>query len=277
MFFIFGSPRSGTTLLAASLDLHQDIFVADETDFIVPLAFMFDRLGDSVVGKRLIGEFIVSTLQFRRSLGQYLAADEVNRIIHETDYSPNRILGALYSKVAEKVGKKLAGDKSPNDLLFLRILVKTGVLSQGVKIVHIVRDVRDVSLSLNHWMKQPGLERWFPRQWSASNLYLYGLFNSEAEKYHLIKYEEMVRDPPGTLRTIVAFLGVPFDERVLDHSSRSPRYLRKDGRHHNLEKPFLASQIGKWQKQMTPEIQELCQTQAREALQVFGYVAAGLE
>ncbi|QHW31542.1 sulfotransferase [Paenibacillus rhizovicinus] len=35
MFIIFGSPRSGTTLLSSVLDAHDDIVVPDETDFIV--------------------------------------------------------------------------------------------------------------------------------------------------------------------------------------------------------------------------------------------------
>jgi hypothetical protein len=37
MFFIFGNPRSGTTLLCASLELNDKIVVPDETDIVVPL------------------------------------------------------------------------------------------------------------------------------------------------------------------------------------------------------------------------------------------------
>ena len=38
MFIIFGSPRSGTTLLASSLDQNDQLVVLDESDFIIPMA-----------------------------------------------------------------------------------------------------------------------------------------------------------------------------------------------------------------------------------------------
>jgi hypothetical protein len=60
-FFIFGSPRSGTTLLCASLELNDKIVVPDETDFVVPMGFIFDRVKDVAVGRDLIASLIVSS------------------------------------------------------------------------------------------------------------------------------------------------------------------------------------------------------------------------
>jgi hypothetical protein len=46
MLFVFGSPRSGTTLLAQILNSHPEIVVPHETDFIIPFVFVFDRIPD---------------------------------------------------------------------------------------------------------------------------------------------------------------------------------------------------------------------------------------
>jgi len=51
MFVVFGSPRSGTTLLAATLNQNDNIIIPDETDFIIPLAFLLKTVKDEEKGK----------------------------------------------------------------------------------------------------------------------------------------------------------------------------------------------------------------------------------
>jgi len=72
MFIIFGSPRSGTTLLASSLDQNDQLVVLDESDFIIPMAFILDRVKNERVGRRLIAEVIAQTQRFPDTLGRFL-------------------------------------------------------------------------------------------------------------------------------------------------------------------------------------------------------------
>ena len=90
MFFIFGSPRSGTTLLCSSLDLNDEIVVPDETDFIVPLGFIFDRVKDAAVGRDLIATLIVSTDRYPHSLAEFLSKEEVRETVLSTDTPPRK-------------------------------------------------------------------------------------------------------------------------------------------------------------------------------------------
>ena len=95
MFFIFGMPRSGTTLLAQCLNAHSKIVVPHETDFIIPMAFIFDRIRDEQVGRNLIYELIVNSTYFPNSLEEYVDARTVYDSVHSCDYSPASILNAI--------------------------------------------------------------------------------------------------------------------------------------------------------------------------------------
>lgn len=272
MLFIFGSPRSGTTLLAATLNLHDDILIPHETDFIVPLAFIYDRVKDQRIGKELISKLVTSTETFDKSLAEYLSKDDVREVIMNSNYICGDLVGSIFDLIGKKTGKKIVGDKSPNDLQFIRMIIKTGMLDrEPIRIVHIIRDVRDVILSLKNtnWA-DTNIENYFPKFWTYSNLYLYENYKSQLDKYLLIKYENMVTAPRATFQNITDFLKVPFQEKMLNHSNRGLRYI--DMEHHkNLAMPFLPDRAGAWRKRITLTLKETCEKQASEALNIFGY------
>ncbi len=270
MFFIFGSPRSGTTLLAECLNAHDDMVVPFETDFIVPLAFIFDRIRDPEVGRDMITKLITHSERFGSSLGQHLDPANVHDVVYSCDYHPAEILNSLYERLATRANKKMAGDKSPNDLLRLRILVKTGTIAPGMKIIHIIRDIRDVMVSLNRigWVED--LDLYFPRFWSNSNLYLHTLFKERESQYLLVRYEDLVREPEKKFAEICVFLGVKFQPDMLSPSNRDPRY-RNMAYHLNLFKPITTERIGVYKRVLDRQTLKLYETQAREALTTFGY------
>jgi hypothetical protein len=269
MFIEFGSPRSGTTLLASTLDLHPDIVIPDETDFIIPAAFLFDRVKDEAICRRLIRDLTISTDWFSKSIGEYLTAEETARAIENAPWTIHGVISSVYDAMAQKSGARLAGDKSPNDLMFLRILVKTGFFESDVRMLHIVRDVRDVIRSLKRqaWAP-PDIERLFPRNWAASNLYLNDLFATDP-RYMLIRYEDMVREPVVTFRQVCDFLGVPFVPEMLSHEQRGLRY-RQSPSHSHIASPFRTD-LGRAASESGELIDELSELQAGEALRRFHY------
>ena len=271
MFFIFGSPRSGTTLLSSSLDLHDEVVVPDETDFIVPLAFIFDRIKDAAIGRDLIASLIISTERYPHSLAEFLSKDEVRKTVLGAEYSAAKIVSAIYDRIAKKKGKKIPGDKSPNDLLFLRMLVKTGMLEpQETKIIHVIRDVRAVTLSLQKTDWGRAMTPFFPRFWNYSNLYLHEVYRERAGKYLLVKYEELVSHPESVFRRITDLLGVEFQDKILDPTNRGVR-KRADIHHQLIAEPYQAQRAGGWRSEISAELLELCARQADEAIGAFGY------
>lgn len=270
MFFIFGSPRSGTTLLAQCLNAHSEIVVPHETDFIIPMAFIFDRVYNEKIGRELIYKMIVNAASFSSNIGEYINAEAVHDIVQSSEYGPSYILNALYAKIAEAAGAKLAGDKSPNDLNFSRILVKTSTLSQNIKTIHIVRDIRDLMISVNKTGWVTDLDSYFPRFWCSNNLYLNAIYKHSIHNYALVRYEDLVTNPQKEVTRLSNFLGVEFEQGMLLPKNRHQRYQGHEV-HSNLYNSITDASVGKHKTILDPLILNNYETQAREALLAFGY------
>ncbi|HJQ22413.1 MAG TPA: sulfotransferase [Blastocatellia bacterium] len=264
-FLILSSPRSGSTLLAQCLSSHSQVIIPNETDWIVPAAFVLDRVRDESAGRRLIAEIITRSQGFATNLGEYLLPAEVEHLIERSSYSLLAMAESLYGRIAEKVGKRLAGDKSPNDLMSLRHLFLHGLLTS--KVIHLVRDGRDVCASLMRMKWVEGVENYFARQWNANNLYLSHLMRGAAN-YHFLRYEDFAAAPKSTLEKVCAFLGIRFEEQMLDTAGFHPRYRHRLP-HEHLYRP-IEPHSGEHceHKGLVP----LWESQAREALEFFGYL-----
>ncbi|MFT3727810.1 MAG: sulfotransferase [Terricaulis sp.] len=268
MFFCFGSPRSGTTLISQSIGAHPDIVVPAETDFIIPAAFIYDRIRDPEVRRPILQTLITQSAAFPRSLGEYLSAGDIGAIIAAHDALPD-LIDAIYAALAHKAGAGLAGDKSPNDLNFIRILDKTKALPPSARVIHIVRDVRDVVAAVAVRRMWPGIETQFARMWSASNLYLHTWLKHDP-RYLLVKYEDFVAAPRAEITRMLAHLGHSYADATLDPAQRHPR-LKHTPSHEMLYEPIAVSRVGAYRDACSPELIALCETQAREAMQTFGY------
>ena len=245
MFFVFGSPRSGTTLLTSILNLHSEIVIPDETDFMVPLAYLCDRVSQAEIGRRLAKDLIVSTDRFPSSIGEYLSALDVERIVEETEYSARSIVWSLYDAVAKAASKRLAGDKRPADINDIPVLRRTGVLDDDCKIIHIVRDPRDVYLLCERQGWSTG--SLFMHNWACANVRLNKAFSSNTMKYRLIRYEDFVNQPQEHTRAILDLLGVPWLDGLLEDGRRGVRYLG-NSIHRHLANPITAEYSGQWMK-----------------------------
>ncbi|TKB26112.1 sulfotransferase [Desulfopila sp. IMCC35006] len=271
MFIIFGSPRSGTTLLRESLNQHDKIFIPHETDFIVPIAFVLDRVSDPRVGREIISNLIPATRDFGPSVGQFLSPSEVRDLVHVADYSLPMILNALYGAIGNKLGREVVGDKSPNDLGFIGILKKVGLFTSDIRIIHIVRDVRDVIMSLKNTEWAPkDIETYFPRIWEGSNLNLTTFLEDSQYPYFRIRYEDMVSNPGNMLPLLCNYLGVQYSEKILN-TANFGNDLKHLDHHRNLDKGFMVDRCYAWKSMMPTEWVENCSNMAKEGLRVFNY------
>jgi hypothetical protein len=272
MFFIFGTARSGTTLLAQTLNLHSQIAVPRETDFIVPLCLILRRVGNEKKGKKLIEEFILGAERSTHSIGEYLKPSKIREAIHRSEYTAASLLKNIYSAIAQSDGKTLGGDKTPNDLLHVNEIINAKTfLDPEIKVIHLVRDPRDVLLSIHNAKLVPlhHSKNFMGRLWSNSNLYLHARLAEKKAQYHLIRYEDFVREPKKHLKEICSFLEIDFEESLLG-DKRTKRFKRVSA-HANINKPFSTKSIGKWKEGMKPEIVDLIEKQAQEAIEFFGY------
>ncbi|BFG74343.1 hypothetical protein PTKU46_23760 [Paraburkholderia terrae] len=214
----------------------------------------------------------MSTDDYREVLAPYISPSEVEEVLGSAKPTLAGILQAIYGRIARNTGKSICGDKTPDDLLSIRKLEQVGLLHSDVKLLHIVRDVRGVMSSLKNVIWAPeGIEEYFPRLWNYTNLHLHNAMRGRPN-YLLMHYEDLISNPQGALARVTDFLGLPFEEAMLDNNKRAP-VLRNDASHLNLAQPFLNDRATSWKSELDPQIIKHCETTATEALQVFGYIS----
>lgn len=270
MFIIFGSPRSGTTLLGTTLSLHPALQVIDQTDFIVPWAFVLDRVKDADTGRHILLNIISSSRYFPVSIGRYLNQSEIKQILFQAPYELSGLLNLIYGAIAGKCEKAYCGDKSVSDIGYFPILNRVGLFQSDIKYIHIVRDIRAVFASLERldWVKDRHI---YPRSWANANLGLHEILVGR-DNYCFIRYEEMVSNPRNTFSKLCEFLGFSYDRCMENHAVRGLEYIN-DSHHADLQKPFLTESIDKWRKSLPDNMIRCCETQAAEALYKFGYTS----
>jgi hypothetical protein len=273
VFLVFGQPRSGTTLVAQCLNGHPELVVPDETDIVVPLAFLADRVVDPDIGRELAATLVTSSKRFAGSIGEYLSPEAAAAAVRSAEWSLRGVLSSLYAAVAEAGGGRLAGDKSPNDLKFVRILLSAGLFAEDLPVVHVVRDIRDVLVSFNELGWAQGLPEGLVRYWVANNLTVRSSIPANGSPYLLVRYEDIAADPVGQFTAMCEHLGVDFDPAMLDDERRYEQFRghRAIGQHDRTYQPISTDRIGTHRQAFDEETIARIEELAGDGLRAFGY------
>ncbi|HET7680074.1 MAG TPA: sulfotransferase [Xanthobacteraceae bacterium] len=219
MPIIVGAPRSGTTLLRFMIDAHPAIAIPPETGFLTALsglaaigAVQPDSVFKTITGAPTWPDFQIAREAFRTRLNKNAAPAEAAR--------------CFYQMYAEKHGKSRWGDKTP---LYGLHMLKIQSLLPEAHFIHLIRDGRDVALSLR------GV--WFSPSDDIETLAAYWRDTVVATReqsrgcahYLEVHYEELVRDPPGVLEQVANFITLDFDPCMLRYFENAPRRLEEHG------------------------------------------------
>jgi hypothetical protein len=217
--FLVGCPRSGTTLLGRMANAHPDLAVIHETRWI-PRCFK-NREGLTANGAvapslavRLRDVRVLKPLGMEEGEMEGLIRDH-----HGAHFC--MFVTALFDRYGERQGKGLVGDKSPG---YVRYLPTLHGLWPDAKFVHVVRDGRDVCLSVLDWRK--GVTRfstfdddpvtttgvWW--QWYVQ-LGREGGSQLGPGLYHELRYESLVAEPERECARLCEFLGIDYDPAML--------------------------------------------------------------
>jgi hypothetical protein len=144
----------------------------------------------------------------------------------------------------------------------------------AARFIFMTRDGRDVAVSakssiFNHFHVYYTALRWQREQ----RLGLDWLAKLPADQIILLKYEELIADPPTTVRRLCSFLGEEFEEQMLDyHRSRE---ARKSGSlsisWENTSKPILSDNAEKFRSKLTQQEIFLFEAIACNELHELGY------
>ena len=237
-----GHPRSGTTVLEQVLDAHSDVVSLEETTLIHDEIFrpmgrdfppgagifqMLDSAPPSVLCQLRENYFCCAERYLRQSIGGRLLVDKNPGV---------NVMVPVLARVFPET-KFLVALRDPRDVVmscFMQSLTLTPVSSAYLTLGGPVSQYANV---MDFWRAM------LPRM-GAQGMY--------------VRYEEMVDDLPAVARSMLAFLGVGFEENVLkfyEHARtkrinspsqaevKQPVYRRAVGRWRNYEKylePYLS-------------------------------------
>lgn len=274
--FIVGCARSGTTLVQRMLDDHPLLAVANEARFMLRIAEQGGLETDPPLTAELV-EWVRSYHRFPKlGLSDAAFSESVAKASTFGEFA-----SALYCEYGKLQGKPLAGEKTPKYVRFLPLL---RALFPWVKTIHIIRDGRDVALSVLQWAREdkgPGkFQLWREEpvavcalwwQWQVGTGRTSGVDLGSAH-YCEVKYEDLIDDPEQTLRAVSAFLNLPFAPEMLAYHQGKTRYEAGLSSKKAWLPPTRA--LRDWRTQMTERDLELFEALAGDFLSALGYERA---
>ncbi|XP_070572642.1 protein-tyrosine sulfotransferase 1-like [Ptychodera flava] len=198
LIFIGGVPRSGTTLMRAMIDAHEDVRCGEET--------------------RLVPRLLGMRQSWKRSQKEW------NRL-KEAGLTDNVINDALSAFILEVIAKH--GEPAPRlcnkDPFTLKSMTYLRELFPSAKYILMIRDGRaTVHSIISRKVTISGFDitnyRDCLQKWNLAIENMYGQCMQVGPNYCLpVHYEQLVLHPEAQLRKITEFLDLPWDERVLHH------------------------------------------------------------
>jgi hypothetical protein len=245
--FIVGHARSGTTLLRAVMDSHSQLAIPWESYFV---ASLFPKYSDvdakSFRPARFLNDLFATPFKLWG-----ISRAEIRSALDEGPIDGYaELIRRIFSCFAQCRGKNRYGDKTP------RYTADIGLISslfQEAKFIHVIRDGRDVATSLQQVA------------WGVNNIHdaaqSWARHVGEAiaagrrlgpERYMEVRYERLVEAPERTIKDVCRFVGLGFEEEMLNYFERAAEIIAPDPFpefHRNLFSPITAG-LRDWRRDM---------------------------
>lgn len=131
-------------------------------------------------------------------------------------------LRLFYSTYSARFGKARWGDKTPGYCTRLKHI--EAVLPEA-RFIHLVRDGRDVAVSLRQQWFSPGYDITGQAQHWRDNVRAARKQGATCRYYLEIAFEDLVRNPEAQLRRVCDFIELDFDPAMLCYQARASERL----------------------------------------------------
>jgi sulfotransferase family protein len=221
--FIVGCPRSGTSLLKRMLNAHSQIAVFGESHWIVQLFEEQKGLTPQGLSTPELISHLVNSPKFNRLRISSVQLETLLATPHPVTYSA--FIARIFDMYGQSHGKALVGNKTP---WFVRRIHTLHTLWPRARFVHLIRDGRDVCLSMGNWptthRNHPALfSTWNEDTISTAAFWWEYMVQTGREAgrslgpdlYYEIRYESLVSHPAEECSRLCAFLRLPYDGAML--------------------------------------------------------------
>lgn len=262
------------------LDAHPELTIPPETHFIPRVIRTWDGGGgtegaiEAIVSHRRWPDFGLDESELRRRLNERAPA------------GAGDVLRAFYGLYAETQGKARWGDKSTNYVRHMRRIRRA---LPETRFVHLIRDGRDVALSLVDVYFGPTSVAEAAQKWREE----ISKARRQARRidgYMEVRYEELVADPEPTLRRVCEFLRLGWDPAMLAYREQAAERLaelhsdlvraertvtaaERIAHQANVTKPLSTDRTARWRTRMSEADRATFEREAGDLLVELGYEA----
>lgn len=267
--FIVGCPRSGTTLLRDLLRSHPNLTFPPESQFIPRYYRAYGNPANQQQAIR-IGEVILRT----RSIRTWQIDLEPKAFAGCRTF--REILCLLFGAWLKREGKTRWGDKTPQYVMDIPLLLE---LFPEAKIIHIIRDGRDVALSSIKVNFEGNIYkaacRWDQSVRSGRRCGA----SLPSNTYHEVRYEALLAAPAVVMRQVCDFLEEPYTDCVLQlspiplHALTGAPWIASTPA--NRSRQIVGANSSKWKTSLSASDCLLFESVAGDLLLSLGYPTAG--
>jgi hypothetical protein len=269
---IGGLERTGTSLIFALLASHPRVAMTRRTNWWTYFDGRFGDLGREDALRRILDEM----RRYRRHRKLQPDFEQLEADFRRGERSYCRLFDLLESQYAQRVGRPRWGDKS---LHTERYANRVFECFPEARIIHMIRDPRDRYASvLKRWRSQRGGVGSATAAWLGSIELGRRNVERHPDRYRLLLYEDLVRDPEGELRAICEFIGEPFAASMLDMSGAAD--FRDAGGNSSFGRFSVGEisprSVGRFREMLSPRQIAFVERAAGHEMRSFGYPDAGM-
>ena len=270
--FILSSERSGSNLVRSILNTHSRITAPHPIETAYPWRYTapLDSLSPNT-RRNLIRDVVINKHYSFHPLNIPIDVNGVASLV-ESAYNPNHITvqHALYEVCAANEKTQFWMSKYPGIWEWLDDILD---YYNQPKFVYLVRDPRDVVLSF----KTSNIELYHPyfsaNRWREEQRRGIQLLETNDEIVHLLRYQDLLRNPEREVHEICEFLDLEFEEEMLYYyqteeaqaTSKSSSLLK------NISVPIKSDNYDKFREQLPEDEIKITEKIVRTELEYFDY------
>ncbi|MDZ7720694.1 MAG: sulfotransferase [Balneolaceae bacterium] len=223
IFFIMGTSRSGSTLLQSMLSSHSELIVPPETHFFHSYQHLRDEYNRTTEKSSFRDGLVDFWYDHKTRIRDLdLQKEDVLQLANNLNLTAPLDLFILQLTMYRiQRDKPILGEKTPRHMLHIPEILAA---FPDAKIISLFRDPRakayseiktkfgspSVFVSAKRWRKYVQVHQRFEKELSD-------------EQYMMLRYTDLISDVEGVLQKICAFLGVSFQEQMLNYYNRDEK------------------------------------------------------
>jgi hypothetical protein len=273
IFFIVGTSRSGSTLLQSMLSSHGKITIPPETHFFHSCRGVQKKYRNAECEKRFRKQMIEFWCRKKTRIGDLQLCEITLKDCAKNLglHSPVDLYKLHLTMYRKSRGKSIIGEKTPKHILHCDEILKA---FPKAKIISLFRDPRAVAHSEK--CVQFGSPSVFitSKRWRKYVKRHYELERDlPPEQYTTLRYCELIKNPTSELKRISSFLGVGFENNMLQFHKRAEKGFAEQEnswKNETLE-PLKKNKNSEWKNALSDSEVAIIEATAGKYLQSMNY------